>query len=657
MYLQKEVWAVICGAIRNEFELNSILLRLVLLKRECKIEGIVLSTWLGELDNIDGLRSRLHQLKIPIIETPEITGVNNPYDLLYKRQATQLNAALKCIPDDVFILKCRTDFSIDYVNYLMSHLDKVVLNITNKNKYNFRFKYKILLCMAGISSPFTSVDISFFGHKQDIYKMITFESPIDLVDNEIPPDCYFFLCPFLREYSVLKNFYGKIRFWEFNEIMKNLPKINKEFKLPSLISKVYAEYFTILCSCFNCYDPEYKNQNTTLNDLFFKENGNCLTTNWIKSISDTRVLEKIFKMEIKNKKTEQLIKFVKMLNNNDEINLTTQDYMEFELFLINTVNYDPKRIIIDYPKMYVHQTKPTSETIFDTKTDIIMKNIVCSNNYYTTLKENLNQIQDLNSDLFEMGLITCSRTMDDNILKKISKMLYENNINKKNINAAKFIFERWGIQDQKLFLTPASSDRLIANYYYSMYSIKYCDIFSNKFAKMLCEMIELPPKYSISEIIDIMTIEMAEKESMDPSDTCKKIVLFLSEILYNDNSEDGIKQFRMGTIYKKGKYIEKNIGNAEKWIRKSIHNGIDWAAIDLFDLIYEKNDAESDDELMQIIEPLAITENTGAMIRLGCMYKYGRGTDTNMEKAIFWLKKADKKGDKWAEAELNEISP
>ena len=50
------IWAVICGAVRQEFELYNVIALLCEWRAKGMIEGIVLSTWKGEIDQIPHLR-------------------------------------------------------------------------------------------------------------------------------------------------------------------------------------------------------------------------------------------------------------------------------------------------------------------------------------------------------------------------------------------------------------------------------------------------------------------------------------------------------------------------------------------------------------------------------------------------------------------------
>ena len=95
-----KVWAIVCGAVRQEFELYSILSYLCEYRAKGLIEGIVLSTWVGEVDNVKNLREKLKFLDIHLVEIwPLSEEVSQYTNLNYTRQATQLLNGLRNIPD------------------------------------------------------------------------------------------------------------------------------------------------------------------------------------------------------------------------------------------------------------------------------------------------------------------------------------------------------------------------------------------------------------------------------------------------------------------------------------------------------------------------------------------------------------------------------
>ena len=114
--MSHELWAVVCGNLRDELDFKLTMSKLVELRNNQKIKHIVLSTWRGEINKFPRLREALNEANIFIIESWEMdktlekapTGSVN-----YWRQAQQMLAALEIITRNAFILKARKDRSLN----------------------------------------------------------------------------------------------------------------------------------------------------------------------------------------------------------------------------------------------------------------------------------------------------------------------------------------------------------------------------------------------------------------------------------------------------------------------------------------------------------------------------------------------------------------
>lgn len=112
--MKRRVWALITGTIRIDLYFRIAMIRLCDLRARGVIEKIIFSTWDDEIDKIHGLRKELKELGIILVETPYIdefvTGKFNGVGYLsYERQREVIANGIKKIPNDVFVLKLRTD--------------------------------------------------------------------------------------------------------------------------------------------------------------------------------------------------------------------------------------------------------------------------------------------------------------------------------------------------------------------------------------------------------------------------------------------------------------------------------------------------------------------------------------------------------------------
>lgn len=118
----KNVWAVVCGIPRIEFDFYNTLAYLCGLRKDGRIDGIVWSTWSGESLKYKHIIS---ELNICVVESPEVEDSPDDIWMCFSRQATQIHAALSVLPCDVFVLKCRTDFTNFEMRKTAEYLEEI----------------------------------------------------------------------------------------------------------------------------------------------------------------------------------------------------------------------------------------------------------------------------------------------------------------------------------------------------------------------------------------------------------------------------------------------------------------------------------------------------------------------------------------------------
>ena len=103
----------------------------------------------------------------------------------------------------------------------------------------------------------------------------------------------------------------------------------------------------------------------------------------------------------------------------------------------------------------------------------------------------------------------------------------------------------------------------------------------------------------------------------------------------------------LGRIYRDGKGVEKDLHVAAEWYRKAVEYGVEWAPLELFDVIWTFDDRKQDLELLGLARPLAEAGNVSAMGRLGRMYHRGRGVPKDYLLARRWLRRAVERDSAW----------
>ena len=255
--MHTDLWAVICGNIRDELDFKLTLTRMVELRLEGKIQHIVLSTWKGEIDKYAGLREQLAYLQVYLIENPAFSPqieATASESVNYWRQARQLLAALDMIPKQDFILRLRTDRSLNYIN----QMDKLGV-FTNYQQEAIRlgqfpklFKYKVTVFGPKMVRLLHMIDFVLLGNNRDLYRLINFDFAELGHQKQIVANAQWFAAPFLKEFPILRDYMRFTHFVNRVKVLKTHVDLHKENAFfPAVYYKVYAIYLMILYTHFN----------------------------------------------------------------------------------------------------------------------------------------------------------------------------------------------------------------------------------------------------------------------------------------------------------------------------------------------------------------------------------------------------------------------
>ena len=481
----RRIWAVMCGAVRLEFELYSTLAILCEWRAQGILEGIVLSTWRGEVEKIPKLREKLKYLDISLLEATPLDQSEEKYtNLNFVRQAIQLNNALNFIPENVFVVKCRTDFSIKALNIISQFLEED-MDIVPFGSFMPCMKNKIAIAFTSVSSPFFSCDIAFFGHKVDLKSMLIFENTVWGWGKPCGPDALFFRNIFIHNYPVVSDFVRMVDSYFLNIILKDKLKgtfSEDNFYLPGILNKFYALYFVILYTCFNL--P--KSEHITSHSLYtvFQKNNN---RNWHVPLDHPSTLDKIvFGKFEQDKGFEKLYKEINKIgivtNYAKSMEFTEEDYRE-------TIEWG-KKFDIPVNRWFnwnkLNQMGAGNKINFENATKILFSDyrmsdqavsaIKCAaigeGDYYGKLANNLEVLEESDKTVYEKALFTAARGQDGNVLERIGKMLLLGKVSDDLLNEAVMIFERY--KGKSIFYKNAtmSIGKILGIYYYGKYATK-----------------------------------------------------------------------------------------------------------------------------------------------------------------------------------------
>lgn len=357
--MKKILWAVICGNIRDELDFKLTLTKLVEMRSQGKISHILLSTWHYEIDKYEELRDTLKYLNIFVIESnsisDELQNVNSN-SVNYWRQSKQLLAALDVIPKDNFILRVRTDRSLNYINQMekLGVFENFAIEAIQYGQFPKLFKYKVFVFGPKTVRLMHMIDFAFLGYSRDLYKMINFDLNDIMFRKSIVANAQWFMYPFIREFQVLRDY---MSFTVFNNTIKTLKEYvdkNKDLSdFPEIYFKVYAIYILIMYTHFKILyfgriDDSVLSETSFYHFFTSSEKNNLYATSLGTSIRNENILEFAVKGKFKN--SVAYSKFMDCINglvaggNSNEYELNYEDVVDLEKFVKNEIYCDNKEI-------------------------------------------------------------------------------------------------------------------------------------------------------------------------------------------------------------------------------------------------------------------------------------------------------------------------
>lgn len=258
--MKAEVWAAVCGAVRDELDVRLMLDYLLRCRETGTIQGIVFSTWTGELEKAPDIAELLKTNQVTIVKTAPIDGVVGNIKtnaVNYWRQATQLQRALDVIPADAIVLKTRTDRAMPATRRLVAMLataDPLPLVETVKQQLNLPafpavFQHQVAAFRPRTNRAFQFTDFAFMGYSQDLRKMLNFEVAEFYFSRYLNANMLFFIVAFVRDYPIIKDYERRIKYEALIPELERYTAAGGE-QFPAFLQRFYAVYLGVLATHF-----------------------------------------------------------------------------------------------------------------------------------------------------------------------------------------------------------------------------------------------------------------------------------------------------------------------------------------------------------------------------------------------------------------------
>jgi hypothetical protein len=172
------------------------------------LESIHFVTWQGRLDGMSDLREHLRANGVVIREHGE-TKFGGRSNIWHQMRA--LDIGLRNIPSECSVLKTRSDVHID-VDFL-ERLFAGEIGHMNEPAGSGVFENRIWVPWAEIQSPFMMCDFCFYGHRNDLTKLVNYDARYDALYHLVRGVAATrrFIHPYLRTFSFLHSYLSKFK--------------------------------------------------------------------------------------------------------------------------------------------------------------------------------------------------------------------------------------------------------------------------------------------------------------------------------------------------------------------------------------------------------------------------------------------------------------
>ena len=238
-------WVLICGLIRNEAAMLEKLATLRAWREAGHIQGVVFSTWLGEIGRFPKVKSAFEGGEFDLVELQPPMLKTQGYTV---HQSKTLFYGLHAVPEGSFVLKLRPDIG-SLTEAILNSLFDTSIDLYHSSDWPDIFKYKILIAQNFLSVPYYMNDIIFYGFRDDLLKLANFDLSTEFVCINTAPEQFFFRGPFSGVFPQIDAYLQLYPHLIFDDAEKSL-KRQDILLLSDFYLEVFATYLLIIKQYF-----------------------------------------------------------------------------------------------------------------------------------------------------------------------------------------------------------------------------------------------------------------------------------------------------------------------------------------------------------------------------------------------------------------------
>jgi hypothetical protein len=196
-------WVVIAGLVRDETVFARQLEVLVDWRKQQLVEGVVYSTWTGELAKYPAIANLLSNQDIPVVEIAEPTLWLEGHIL---HQMTSLHYGLQLVPDGTFVFRTRPDMRLtqEMQDFLRNEPS---LALGPPHDWPPIFEERLVVLACSLLTPFYINDMIFYGRKNDVDKLLSFDIACEVIYANMAAEQFYFAPSFYRALPIFRSFF------------------------------------------------------------------------------------------------------------------------------------------------------------------------------------------------------------------------------------------------------------------------------------------------------------------------------------------------------------------------------------------------------------------------------------------------------------------
>jgi hypothetical protein len=266
----KPITALVTGTVRDIVDFTLTLEDLVSLRKDRVIGDIVVSTWIGDVDQYTGLRQLLARNSITLLETAPVPRTLQPAGLWNAwQQAKALFYGPKACDPDGLVIKTRTDKARHVFKVFIPHLASGCPPVRPLGNVPMLFSNRVMVHHTRTATPLHVHDMVIFGQHSDLFQLARFDGRTEAFcyPGSIGVETRWLLYPFY-DIPIFQEFFNNIHGGLLASALFQWAQSRRPEMLPKFACRILAAYYSILYTHFYLVNARPHAENFSFVDLF-----------------------------------------------------------------------------------------------------------------------------------------------------------------------------------------------------------------------------------------------------------------------------------------------------------------------------------------------------------------------------------------------------